>query len=69
MSITKHYYRDPYGCTASIREEFKPYHQYLLRVCDPYGELIHKQTYATARGAKIALGRLSGGLMEEVTRT
>lgn len=69
MSITKHYYRDSYGCTASIREEFKPYHQYLLRVCDSWGGLIYKKTYATERGAKIALGRLSEGLMKEVTRT
>ena len=69
MSIIKTYYRDPYGCTASIREEFKPYHEYLLRVCDGYGNLIHKKTYSTERGARIALGRLSDGMMERVDRT
>lgn len=69
MSITKHYYRDPYGCTASIREEFKPYHQYLLRCCDPHGNLFYKNTYTTERGAKIALGKMFDGMAEEVTRT
>lgn len=61
------YYRDPYGCTASIKSDINR-DGYVLRVCDPYGSLIYKKKYDTRRGAKIALGKLGDGLMEQTRK-
>ena len=56
----KTYYRDPYGCTASIRTK-KADQTATLTVRNPYGKLVHKKQYKTERGAKVALGKLSDG--------
>ena len=58
----KEYYHDPYGCTASIRQGRDGL--WLLRVCDAYGAPFHRGKYSTRRGARIALGRMSEGMME-----
>ena len=50
----KKYYRDFYGCSASIRSTRNGYY---LRVCDGYGRLCHKGCYKTERGARIAMAR------------
>ena len=63
--MNKEYYRDPYGCTASIL--IHPTGKCLLSVRVPQGDLIHSKTYSTYRGARIALGRLSDGMMELTT--
>lgn len=62
--MTKEYYRDPYGCTASILRH--PDGRSLLSVRIPQGDLIHSKTYTTYRGARIALGKLSEGMMEQI---
>ena len=62
MSHQKEYYRDPYGCTASIRHRQDG--QWQLRVCTPHGAPIHNKKYPTYRGARIALGKMSEGMME-----
>jgi len=59
----KKYYRDFYGCTASIS---KVRDGYKLRVCEGHGKLFHKGIYRTERGAKIALGK-TGDCWEECT--
>lgn len=62
MGITKRY-RDPYGRTASITETPKGYH---LKASDGYGRRFASRSYLTLHGARTALGRLNGGLWEEV---
>ncbi len=56
------YFRDPYGCTASIRKTQTG--RWQLRLCLPNGSCFHAKTYATHQGARIALGRKSEGMME-----
>ena len=51
------YYRDFYGCTASIRE--KRNGTFRLIMSTPQGKLIQAKDYNTYRGAKIAMGRSS----------
>ena len=60
--MIKEYFNDPYGCTASILRH--PSGKSLLSVRIPQGDLIHSKSYSTYRGAKIALGKLSEGMME-----
>ena len=60
--MTKEFYRDPYGCTASILRN-PDGRRFLLSVRTPQGVLIYGKTYTTYRGAKIALGRISNGMM------
>ena len=60
--MKKEFYREPCGCTASILRS--PDGRCLLSVRIPQGDLIHSKTYRTYRGAKIALGRMSDGMME-----
>lgn len=62
MGHQKEYYRDPYGCTASIRHRSDG--KWQLRVCIPTGKPIHSKSYTTRLGARIALGRLSEGMMK-----
>ena len=50
---TKEFYRDIYGCTASIT---KVSGGYRLKVFAGYRYIINK-VYATYRGAKIAMGK------------
>ena len=60
----KKYYKDCYGCTASITK--KP--EGFVLVCrTPYGTLVTKNTYRTERGAKIALGKTMD-IYSEVTK-
>ncbi len=57
----KEFYRDVYGCTASIyrRQDDTVVN---LTVCDGHGNtVINWRPYRTYRGAKIALGRMSDG--------
>ena len=60
--MKKEYYRDPYGCTASILINHDG--RCLLTIRIPQGDLFHSKTYRTYRGARIALGRLSEGMMK-----
>ena len=57
----KEYYRDIYGCTASIyRRPDDPVVN--LTVCDGHGNIvINWRPYRTYAGAKIALGKMSDG--------
>ena len=64
MGITK-YFKDCYGCTASISIDCRTDNS-TLYVRDGHGNLFHKKTYFSYRSAKIALGKLSGGMMHEV---
>ena len=59
----KTYYRDAYGCTASITEHRDG--TATLRVCDPYGKQVFRATFTSAKGAKISLGRQSDGWRRE----
>lgn len=59
----KKYFRDFYGCTASILSG-KQWDSIALHVRDPYGKLIYTKHYTTERGARIALGKLSDGWRE-----
>jgi hypothetical protein len=59
--MTKEFYCDPCGCTASILRH--PDGRSLLSVRSPQGVLIHGKTYTTYRGARIALGKISDGTM------
>lgn len=61
--MKKECYRDPYGCTASIKLGINR-DGYVLCMYDPYGTCFHKDKYDTYHGARIALGKLSGGMME-----
>lgn len=59
------YYRDSYGCTASITH-CKKLGQFRLRISNPYGHRFILKYYPTYRGAKIAMGRISEGTMQLV---
>lgn len=58
----KEYYRDPYGCTASIKQTTTG--KWQLRICIPNGSCFFSKIYATYRGARIGLGKRSDGMME-----
>ena len=58
----KEYFRDPYGCTASIRKTSTG--KWQLRLCIPSGSCFFSKTYTTYHGARIALGKHSEGMME-----
>ena len=62
----KEYFRDPYGCTASIKGPTGG--RWTLRLCLPDGSCFHAKTYSTYRGARIALGKKSEGMMESVRK-
>lgn len=62
----KRFFRDVYGCTASIRY-LRGSGAWMLTVCDGYGARIHRKGYGTERGARIALGKW-GDDWEEVTK-
>ena len=53
----REFYKDFYGCAASLRlnEDGKAH----LTVTTPGGKLIHKKSYNSKRGARIAMGKLS----------
>ena len=55
----REFYKDFYGCAASIRiEKDGTAH---LTVTTPGGHCVHKKSYNSKRGAKIAMGKLSEG--------
>lgn len=56
------YYRDAYGCTASLRTRKDG--SAVLKVSDGHGKRFWNVTYMTERGARIALGKLSDGWKE-----
>lgn len=58
----KKYYKDAYGCTASIKEGKQGFK---LVVAIPGGKVIKRGTYGTFRGARAAMGRMSE-IWEEV---
>lgn len=60
----KKYYKDFYGCTASIKSNRDGTYSY--RVCDGWGKLLAKGQTCTERGARIAIGRLSDSGWREV---
>ena len=53
----KTYYRDSYGCTASITEHKDG--TTTLCISDPHGKRIFRATFTSLRGAKISMGRQS----------
>ena len=60
------FYVDFYGCHADLcqmhgRDETR------LTIRDPYGHVIHRKSYRTWRGAKIAMGKLGDGWHNELT--
>lgn len=56
MITTTEFYRDFYGCTASVKHNDN---RAILTVRTSSGGLVKKQEYRTRHGAMIALGRLS----------
>lgn len=58
MITVKEFYKDFYGCTASIKHNSKGAK---LTIRSPSGQLIKQQSYKTRNGAMIALGRASDG--------
>ena len=61
------YFREFCGATASIKQ-LRGSGAFLLSVRTAWGSVIERKSYATYQGARIALGKLSGGNMEEVKR-
>ena len=55
-------FEDFYGCTYSIR--YQPDGTFRMAARTPHGELFHMKTYASYRGARIALGRITEGTAE-----
>lgn len=51
------YYKDFYGCTASIRTMRNG--TVRLVVCTPDGKNIKTKTYSSRKGARIAMGKMS----------
>ena len=58
MITVKEFYKDFYGCTASVKHNNNGAK---LTIRTPSGELIKEQSYNTRKGAMIALGRASDG--------
>jgi hypothetical protein len=56
MKLKWTYYRDAYGCTASIRENRDL--SATLCVCDAHGRPFYGKCYGSKTAAKRALGRL-----------
>jgi len=59
------YYRDFYGCTASISEGRGEY-PFRLKVAAGNGHVFCDRRYTTFKGARCAMGRM-GDLWREVT--
>ena len=58
----KRFFRDFYGCTASIRTHYDGSADLVIR--SGQGALILRRSYATDRGARIALGQYSDSWKE-----
>lgn len=61
--VTKKYFRDAYGATASVRLNHDG--SATLKVSDAHGRPIYGRCYGSERAAKVALGRL-GDCWKEV---
>ena len=61
--MKKTYYRDVYGCTASIRENNDG--SATLKVADAHGNPIYGKCYASKTAARRAMGRMSDGWKEQ----
>ena len=57
--MLREFYKDFYGCAASINHRDDG--TVVLCVMTPGGKLIHKKSYSSRRGARIAMGKLSDG--------
>lgn len=57
----KWYFKDCYGCTASISHTRKGFR---LKVCNGYGDRFLNKLYTTYKGARIALGKTGEGWEE-----
>ena len=66
MNGITYYYRDFYGCTASIH--LRRDKSCLLTMRLPNGDLYCQKTYSTWRGARIALGKMSEGTARPTVR-
>ena len=60
------FFGDAYGGTASIRKRSNGLYRLICRT--DLGIIYHEDTYATYRGARIALGKVTGGMAEEVIK-
>lgn len=61
------YYRDPYGCTAVLRRLSNG--TFYLTVTNPYGiHLCKRRPFLSHKGARIALGKMSDGMMQLVKK-
>lgn len=63
--VKKKYYKDSYGCRASITLGRNGYR---LWITDNYGITLWKRIYKTYRGAKSAMGRQSDSWKEVVSQ-
>lgn len=66
MKGITYFYRDFYGCTASI--VLHPNGSCLLTMRLPGGDLYCQKSYSTFHGARIALGKMSEGTARPTTR-
>lgn len=62
----KKYYRDFYGCTASIRTRYNGNVELVIRT--GLGGLVLRREYDTERGARIAMGQYSDCWTEQKRR-
>ena len=60
--MAKKYFRDVYGCTASLRLNRDG--SATLKISDPSGRPIFGRCYGSERAAKIAMGKQSDGWTE-----
>lgn len=59
-------FTDFYGCTYSILQQ--PDGSYRMAARTPQGNLFHMKTYATDRGIRIALGKLTEGTARQTEK-
>ena len=62
----KRFYRDCYGCTASIMIHRDA--TTTLTICTSQGNQVLRRTYDTERGARIAMGQYSDSWSETIRR-
>lgn len=62
----KRYFRDFYGCTASIRTRYSGRTELVIRTS--LGGLVLRREYDTERGARIAMGQYSDCWTEQKRR-
>ena len=64
MKMRKLFFRDWYGSTASVRFHRDDTVTLVIRTCR--GGQVLRKTYASARGARIAMGQYSDSWIEQV---